>query len=151
MNILKKLSEKHNTWLGIVRSFGADNPEDIVQDMYIKIFNWSERNKDKDILYDGDQVNHYFVFKTLRSLFINECKKNKVCLDIDDIDIEHNPEDQTDTELIQEKLAKLYWYDRKVFEYVYLKNFSMLQLSEMTGISYYSIKRTILKVKKQLK
>ena len=52
---------------------------------------------------------------------------------------------------IEDKLSKMYWYDRKIFELVYVKKISRLQLAEMTGISYHSIKRTVKKVKNLIK
>jgi DNA-directed RNA polymerase specialized sigma24 family protein len=150
MSVLEKLAKKHSTWINIVKSFGSDNPEDIVQDMYLTIHKWSQGNG-RSILYKGDDINHYFVFKTLRTLFVNDLKNNRNDLDINDVEVGYDPEYESEFDAIKERLSALYWYDRKVFEYVYIKGFSMLQLSEMTGISYYSIKRTILKVKKQLK
>ena len=59
-------------------SFGLDKmtAEDIVQNMYIKIHGWSEKNKDKTkIMYNKDEVNYYFVFKTLRTLFYDYTRK----------------------------------------------------------------------------
>ena len=72
MRILELLAAKHDTWVEITMSFGLDKmtAEDIVQNMYIKIHGWSEKNKDKTkIMYNKDEVNYYFVFKTLRTLF----------------------------------------------------------------------------------
>lgn len=143
-------------------TFGLDKmtAEDIVQNMYLKIHAWSEKNEDKTkIMYNKDEVNYYFVFKTLRTLFYDYYRKASRNAK----GVEKEPEplsedyiyDSIDAE-VKEKhikmiLEKLHWYDKKVFDLVYKEQISMLQLSEMTGISYYSIYRTIQKVKKTIK
>ncbi len=157
-NLLNDLAIKHKDWVRIVLSFGADEDvaEDYVQDMYLKIYDWYLRSdKAKSIMYNGDEINYYFVFKTLNSLYITkkrrEVKYPKASLEdvqlTDNIDFDKN----MFMNEIQEKIDKLYWYDKKIFEFVYKKGMSMLQLSQLTGISYYSIKRTINKVKKILR
>ena len=162
MRILELLAAKHDTWVEITMSFGLDKmtAEDIVQNMYIKIHGWSEKNKDKTkIMYNKDEVNYYFVFKTLRTLFYDYTRKvsrrakysekaskslsEDYIYDLIDVEIkEHH---------LKEVLERMHWYDKKVFDLVYKENISMLQLSEMTGISYYSIYRTIQKVKRTIK
>ena len=41
-------------------------------------------------------------------------------------------------------------YERKIYELVFIENKSMLELSKLTGIEYYSIYRTVKKIKKLL-
>lgn len=160
--MLELLAAKHKTWVEITMTFGLDKmtAEDIVQNMYIKIHGWSERNKgNTSIMYNKDEINYYFVFKTLRTLFYDYNRKaiktknnvervSKVISEdyiYDDIDVEIKEAH------IKQTLARLHWYDKKVFDLVYKEKISMLQLSEMTGISYYSIYRTIQKVKRTIK
>ena len=61
-------AEQHKTWIEIVTSFGcpAETSEDIVQEMYIKIH--KKLNKGLDIMYK-DEVNYYYIFKTLKTLY----------------------------------------------------------------------------------
>lgn len=162
MRILELLSAKHETWVEITMTFGLDkmSAEDIVQNMYIKIHTWSEKNKDRQsIMYNENEVNYYFVFKTLRSLFYdytrNVSRRTKYVESVAEPLSEEYIYDAIDIEIkeahIQNVIDKLHWYDKKVFDLVYKENISMLQLSEMTGISYYSIYRTIQKVKKKIK
>lgn len=144
-HLMTCLSKNHETWLKMARSFSYDYPEDLVQDMYIQIYNWAQRHPESSIVYntEGD-LNTFFVYKVIKSLFLQSIKKNIETVDIDEIELILN---EPDDSAVSERLAKLHWYDRKVFEYVYIKNISMLQLSEMTGIKYDSIKRTIKKAK----
>lgn len=157
INILDKLAEKHSDWVRIVQSFGCDRTisEDLVQDMYIKVYDWSEKNN-RSILYNATEVNYYFIYKVLRSIWINHVNYNNRYSDyeiIENINLStESLEDNKKTlDLIEEKLSQLYWYDRKIFELVYKDGISMLQISYKTGIDYCSIKRTIKKVKNILK
>jgi len=157
MKTLELLAKKHQTWVEITMTFGLDKmtAEDLVQDMYLKLHSWLERNEhNKSIMYDKNDVNYYFVFKTLRTLFIDYVRRDKKSV------LKHS-EDVLEPGYIFESIDKdinekrirgiikdLAWYDRKVFELVYQQGISMLKLSEMTGISYYSIYRTIQKIKR---
>lgn len=157
INILDKLAEKHSDWIRIVQSFGCDRStsEDLVQDMYIKVYDWSEKNN-RSILYNKEEVNYYFIYKVLRSIWLNHINYSNKYTDkelVENLNLStEGQESSTETlELIEEKLSQLYWYDRKIFELVYKDGISMLQISYKTGIDYCSIKRTIKKVKKILK
>lgn len=155
--LIDKLALKNNDWINIVKSFGADEhtAKDVVQNMYIKLHEWEERGNNS-ILYNKDEVNYYFVFKVLRSVWIDLLRKNKKYIPTDNkkIFVKSNEQEQSEVDFtigLKEKLEKMHWYDKRVFDIVCIQGISMLQLSELTGISYYSIKRTIKKVKKHLK
>jgi len=157
INILDKLAEKHSDWVRIVQSFGCDlmTSEDLVQDMYLKVYEWSKKNN-RSILYNANEVNYYFIYKALRSIWLNHINYSNRYTDnelIENLNLSTESEDdkQKTIETIEEKLGQLYWYDRKIFELVYKNGISMLQISYKTGIDYCSIKRTIKKVKKILK
>ena len=74
---MRLLFEKHSDWIRIVNSFGEDPAisEDLVQEMYIKI--QLKLEKGLDISY-GDEINYYYIFKTLRTLFLDLKRKGKV-------------------------------------------------------------------------
>jgi RNA polymerase sigma factor (sigma-70 family) len=160
LNTLELLAEKHKTWVEITQTFGLDKmtAEDLVQDMYLKIDAWSKRNeRNSSILYEGKDINYYFVFKTLRTLFLDYIRREQRSI------LKHSEEvlqpsyifERIDRDINEKRIKTLIkdlaWYDRKVFELVYNQNMSMLKLSEMTGISYYSIYRTIQKIKRLIK
>ena len=73
---MQLLFKKHRDWIKIVNSFGEDPSvsEDLVQEMYIKIQLKLERGL--DISY-GDELNYYYIFKTLRTLFLDLKRKGK--------------------------------------------------------------------------
>jgi RNA polymerase sigma factor (sigma-70 family) len=158
VEVLNLLAEKHNDWINVVKSFGASKEvaEDVTQDMYIKLHSWSQKN-DRSLMYNQDEVNYYFVFKVLRSIYLDDVKKNLQTInpDTEDIFLNRTNKEEIDSkeisEEVEDRLSKMYWYDRKIFELVYVKKISRLQLAEMTGISYHSIKRTVRKVKNLIK
>jgi len=75
--MLERLAEHHNLWLKMARDLGVPslNREDIVQDMYIKIADMIA-TKDLDITYGEDNVNRFYVYLTIRSLY-GDVKRDK--------------------------------------------------------------------------
>ena len=159
---IENLYLKHKIWIKIVKSFGCNNSiaEDIVQEMYIKII---LKIKDGlDIKYNENEINYFYIFRTLNSLYIDLKRKNK---NIYKMDIEHISEkllaskvfileQELDYEekykLVEKELNKLYWYDKKVFEIINGGE-SIASLSRKTHIAYYSLYNTYTKVKIKLK
>ena len=158
---IESLYKKHKTWVKIVKSFGCDNymAEDLVQEMYIKII--LKIRNGLDIKYNEDEINYFYIFRTLNSLYIDLKRKNR---NIYKINIEQISEhllahkvfslnQQLDYEekykLIEDELDKMYWYDKKVFEIINGGE-SIAALSRKTHIAYYSLYNTYTKVKKKL-
>ena len=75
--ILEIIYEKHKDWINIVRSFGCnkDTAEDIVQESYIKLNRII--NSGANIMYNDTEINYYYVFRTLRSMFLDLKRKEK--------------------------------------------------------------------------
>ena len=69
--LLIEIYKKHPIWIEIVQSFGVnkDTSEDIVMEMYIKI----KRKLDEglDINFGDDDYNYFYIFKTLKSMFLD--------------------------------------------------------------------------------
>tara|TARA_R110002020_G_scaffold6214_3_gene26000 strand:- start:4759 stop:5238 length:480 start_codon:yes stop_codon:yes gene_type:complete len=154
-NYLSDIYKKHQVWIDIVCSFGCnkETAEDITQEMYIKI--QKRINKGLDIDF-GDDYNYYYIFKTLKSLFLDlkrkEAKVNTLSIDnmrdfLADFDAA-NYEKVYAT--IQNELNNMYWYDKKIFEIIEGGE-SIAQLSRKSGIPYYSLYNTYKKVKEKLK
>tara|TARA_R110000803_G_C11933537_1_gene315717 strand:+ start:108 stop:605 length:498 start_codon:yes stop_codon:yes gene_type:complete len=155
------IAEKNEIWIDIVQSFGCtkETAEDIVQEMYIKIQKTLSKGLATDIMYNGEEINYYYIFKCLNSIFIDLKRKNKnknVIL-IEDagklniiyqLDIEVDFQQEYDK--IQKELKKMYWYDRKVFEIINSGE-SIAELSRKSKIPYYSLYNTYHKVKTRLK
>lgn len=156
MEILERLFKKHKDWNDVVKSFGVneDTAEDIVMEMYLRIDKYVK--KGVDIMYDEDEVNYYYIYRTLKNLHYDLHKKESKIITVDVIDY-YNYLDSADAfdydnlyDRFYKELNKLHWYDRRVFDIVE-QGQSCKELSRLTNISYASIYNTYAKVKKHLK
>jgi DNA-directed RNA polymerase specialized sigma24 family protein len=163
LTILEKIARKHNDWISVSKSFGLDNnsAEDLVQDMYIKIHEWMERNgkNSKDLIYEKDLINYYLIFRTLRGLFIDKYRKESKVKKVTTEYIKHLVQEENKTkpkdvtlkmQQLDELLDSVYWYDKKVFNLI-SEGMSIAELSKKTGISYYSLYNTYKNVKTLIK
>lgn len=149
---MQLLFNKHKDWINIVKSFGLDEDicEDIVQEMYYKI--QLKLEKGLDIMYNKTEINYYYIFKTLRSLFLDLKRKSK---NIQKVDLDQIKDLKSDIlfddtyEKVEKELDELYWYDRKVFEII-TSGESIASLSRKTTIQYYSLYNTFKKVKEKI-
>ena len=156
MNILEKAYQKHKTWLSICRSFGLDEPtaEDIVMEMYIKIHEMSEI-KGKNLWYNEHELNHFYIFKVLYTMFL-QLKKKKNRVHFMNEDVLHNVEGSLNPDFkeiekkFNDEFNKLHWYDQKVFEII-ASGTKIAELSRKSQITYISLYNTYTKVKKLLK
>jgi transcriptional regulator of aromatic amino acid metabolism len=131
------------------------NPIDIVQDMYIKVFDDLTNN---ELQIENLIVNnkpHFGIVKTILKRIIQVKSKNKnkkVSLNNSHKQIADSQEQQEDIEKkIDEVLNTMYWFDRKLFN-LYRKEFhSIRKLSKATKISHATVHKTIAKCKQELK
>lgn len=160
MEVLLEAYRKHKQWCEIVQSFGCnpDTAEDLVQEMYVKLHHLIENGA--DITYN-ETVNYYYIYKILRTLFIDLKRKETKVSYTDDAEMyllelkadDYLVDNRTHSEIhreVMKTLEELYWYDRKVFELLD-GEMSISELSRNTGISYYSLYNTYKKVKQILK
>ena len=159
MTTLEKIASKHKDWYRIVKSFGCegDKCEDIVQEMYIKVHTLI--NGGLDISYDQD-INHFYIYRILRSLFIDLCRKEakitKVNVEylekfVEEEEVKEYKDIEGKMKQLDSLLDKVYWYDAKVFRLLTEEKMSIAELSKKTGISYYSLYNTYKNVKSLIK
>lgn len=130
-------------------------PVDIVQDMYVKVFDDLTNN---ELQIENLIVNnkpHFGIVKTILKRLIQVKSKNKnkkVRLTNTHKQIADSQEQQQDIEKkIDEVLNTMYWFDRKLFN-LYRKEFhSIRKLSKATKISHATVHKTIAKCKQELK
>ena len=155
-NSLSDIFKKHQIWIDIVCTFGCnkETAEDIVMEMYIKI----DKKLKEGLNIDFGEIdyNYYYIFKTLKSLFLDlKRKESKVhIIEIDSVrdhlaDFDCQNYDQVYSE-IQNELNNMYWYDKKVFQIIESGE-TIAKLSRKSGIPYYSLYNTYKKVKEKLK
>ena len=76
---LNEIAKKHTQWLNTVKGIGGDMyAEDIVQEMYIKLYKLAKKRGSHDFLFDKGKVQNGYVFFTLRSILYSYLgQKNK--------------------------------------------------------------------------
>lgn len=154
LTTLELVAKKHNDWVDIVKTFGCTKEvaEDLVQEMYIKIS--YQIRKGLNVIYeDTGEVNYYYIFRTLNSVFIDLKRKGKniKLVEIDNIEIDYNEVDyELSEQKIKDELSKMFWYDRRVYEIIDSGE-SIAEFSRESSINYYSLYNTYNKVKEKLK
>lgn len=105
--MLDKLAKYHNEWLKILYSFGCgyDDANDIVQDMYLKINRLIELDK---IAYN-DSINKYYIYTTLKNLYIDRIKQNAKSVEYLDISSEEDePYNEDKSEAMDKILGRIF-------------------------------------------
>ena len=111
MSILQEICKGHCKWVRMAQKFDYENAEDLVQEMYIKLYN-----------LNPTEVNEVYIYRTIKSIFVDDYKKKKLTAfplrggDIPEIPDESENKDELDlseipltcTELLV--LKKLYGY-----------------------------------------
>ena len=159
------LAEKHNDWLNMAKSFGVslEDANELVQQMYIRITDYV--GDVKKILYSKSEVNTYYVYVTLRNLYLSKHhlgRKNTVYIDDGyamDLDVLQIPDSVEEQKLhfdeIFDKIEHItkdwYWYDKKIFNIHFYNEMSMRKISRETKISLSSIFNTLSNVKQKIR
>lgn len=159
MEWLEILAKHHKEWVTIVRSWGlGDLSEDLVQEMYLKLY---ERSQPEKFIDEQGYVSKFYIYVTLRNMF-NDFHREKSKYDIvrmgEGFELQ---EDESELEKFEgfEKLCNkleismdcLHWYDRMMFTLYAKTDLSMRDIERETGISTTSIFHTIKSSRQQLK
>lgn len=155
MKLLEKLAERDADWLRMAQSFGLgqDLARELVQDMYVHLYDKTTYEK---IRYGDDDVNTFFVYVTLRNLYYDHLRKNKVSFSELPSELEDDQEATNKETLeqllsdISETIEDMHWYDQKIFEIYYGDGETIRELSEGSRISSSSIFNTIKNVRKKI-
>ena len=150
---MKILNSKYQKWFNVLNHFGCHphECEDIIQDMYLKVY--IKLTQGVNIMFINNEINYYYIYKILRSTYIDKVRKEKGVFFVSLVYLEDSESDPDNAELyqkIESELKTMYWYDRKVFEII-SSGESILKLAKKTKISYHSLYHTFKKVKKHIK
>lgn len=154
VDVLSIIFKKHNDWIEMVQKFGCtrEDAEDIVQEMYIKIKKRVDAGT--DVMFDENEVNYYYVFTTVKNLYLDQKRKQKrfILTEIDENEVktEQNVQFLERYQECNDVLSTFHWYDQQVFEIIN-SGTNIRQLSKKTTISYFSLYNTYNKVKKTIK
>lgn len=135
------------------------NPEDFVQDAYIKILKHSSFNPVKYYKADG-KINRKYFFRTLKSLIIDDYKKKKIKTISLNSNIDKPEESNTKNQMevvfnkIEKTISNMYWYDKKMLNLYVYHIPSIRKISTATTISskavFKTLKRCKLTIKKEI-
>lgn len=161
---LKKLADSHKRWVRIVESFGCNKSEseDVVQDAYLKIHD--RLINGVDISYGEEGVNEFYMYMTLRSIFINQVKKKTVWRSLVDstqenldyhlsslkaeyTDVDMEAAYQTLINKIFSEVNSWDFYSRNMFIAYFTTDLSLTKLSEETGIGRSSLYNSVVQYK----
>ena len=150
---------KHNTWLSQVSynfTSNKDNADELVQELYLKMMEIKDINK---IMFKED-VNLFYLYKMLRSIYLNGLKRSKPSLPLDD-ELYELPADSYDygadnafeqmVQLTNEALDTEYWFGKELLRVYIEENHSIQSLHNATGISNSTIWTQLQKTKKYVK
>ena len=150
---------KHHTWLiQCAYNFtnNKDKSEELVQDLYLRLM---EMKDCKKIMYKQD-VNLYYLYRMLKSIFLNGLKKQTSTLPLDDdlynlaaeeYSYSADNEFEERLRLTNECLDEMYWFDAKLLRVYLDEDHSIQSLHNVTGISNSTIWSSLKKTKKYVK
>ena len=151
--------KKHHTWLSQVAynfTKSKDKAEELVQDLYLKLMEYKDISK---IMYNND-INLFYLYKMLRSNFINANKKQINHLPIDD-DLVNLPADSYDYAadndfetmvlLTNKALDEFNWFDSHLLRVYLDEGHSIQSLHKATTISASTIWSSQQKTKKYVR
>ena len=156
MEWLTEVAKHHKKYVKTIKRFGEHfYAEDLVQEMYLRL----HRNKTaQDIVIDG-KVNEYFIYLTLRSIFLNFRKAKTLIVKNNDIPLLFPDVDNTAyftaqnqfRDNIEKEIDTWHVYDQMLFRLYLNSGKSMREIANGTGISLRSIFNTINDCKERIK
>lgn len=166
VKLLNILAEKHKDWINMAKSFGLSNEDanEIVQQMYLRINDYVD-DVDK-ILYNETEVNTFYVYVTMRNLYLSSTYKmkdrfvlwdNKKFSSLDTLIDDSNEITEEKIQLdnlithIESEVDKWYWYDKKIFNIHIWDGMSMRKIARETKISLSSIFNTLSNSKSKIR
>lgn len=159
--VIKDIARFHFEWVRYVSKNSLSlnqkrNPEDFVQEAYLRILKLPSFDPVKYYAYDG-KLNKKYFFRTLKSLLIDDFKK-KALITItlnENIDVPDVKEVKKHMEVIFNKIEKtidnMYWYDKKMLNLYVYHIPSIRKISTATTISSTNIFKTLKRCKLTIK
>lgn len=155
--ILSELYRKHTVWILMAEKllpvYKITTAEDVVQSMYIKIYEKLEKKKltSADIIIEGKP--HYgIIYITLRDIVASTYRKNKTTFPLTtEIELKESESEAEFYEKIDNIVEGFQWFHKKLFK-LYSKEFrSLRKLSDATKISYKVVCKTVKECKEEIK
>jgi len=148
--ILELLAPRHKEWIAMSIKLGAENPEDAVQDMYLKMHKFV---KDPERIMYGDKVNTFFIWRTLRSIIVSDFRKKsreqpepeakEIIEQAQEVNYDEQASFTALTDKIWSSTEDWHWYDKKLFKLYHTTDNTIRSIGEKTNISDRSIWNTL--------
>ena len=159
--VITDIARYHQEWVMFVvknsiTNSQKRNPEDFVQDAYIKILKHSLFDPVKYYKNDG-KINRKYFFRTLKSLIIDDYKKKKTKTISLNTNIDQPEENNTKNQMevvfnkIEKTISNMYWYDKKMLNLYVYHIPSIRKISTATTISSKSVFKTLKRCKLTIK
>ena len=159
--VIVDIAKYHKEWIRFVIKNSLNlnqkrNPEDYVQNAYLKILKLHSFDPVKYYAADG-KINKKYFFRTIKSILIDDHKKKAIRtisinekLNIPDItDVKENLEVVFNK--IEKTINNLYWYDKKMLNLYVYHIPSIRKISTATTISSKSVFKTLRRCKLTIK
>jgi RNA polymerase sigma factor (sigma-70 family) len=153
--VLQILAKRNNEWRRMAKKF-SPSPDDVLQDMYLKLYDRFKDCPEKVQAMHPNQVAMY-CYLTIRSIAIELHKQPKTvqiteAIEPDEYDTEADQQTEDKLEAIQAEINSWCWYDQKLFN-IYTQNEGMTYraIEKTIGISVSSAFGTIKNCKQKLK
>jgi DNA-directed RNA polymerase specialized sigma24 family protein len=151
--MLEKLYKHHKELVAMAKLFDSSNAEDIVQDAYIKLAMYSNKEK----CFINDKPNKNYLFIVIRNTYFSLYKDKFVVVDFLDSEVEDNFSESVELDwyrfrtLCEAEVNSWDAYDKKLFTLYRDSDMSMRKLAKETGISFVSIFHSLKAHKKKLR
>tara|TARA_R100001460_G_scaffold92323_3_gene134181 strand:- start:1843 stop:2355 length:513 start_codon:yes stop_codon:yes gene_type:complete len=158
LNILYKYQKK---WLKIAKNLLYREDEqliqDIVQEMYLNIYEQIENNKLKpDEVIINNKPHFGIIKRTIKQIIQQQANNNNKIPKTDNVVLTNIAEEQKEnieelTTNIEEILQEMHWFDRKLFK-LYVKKFNSVRtLAKETKLGHVTVYNTISKCRRNIK
>lgn len=155
MITIETIAQRHFEWVRMATYLGSDTPEDVVQEMYLKLCENPEIVE--RIEYKANQVNTFYIFSIIRSKIVDAHRKesrehyDELLFDpIESPDISE-AEYQNLMESIKRTIDQMGDYDQMLLELHFVYKLSMRDIEERTGIPLHSIFNRLKNIKNAIK
>lgn len=160
--LVKIVYQSHHVWITqVAYNFTQDKEaaEDLTQELYLYLMQMKDINK---IRYNNT-VNLFYLYKALKSKFLNGIKQNKKItilpveedyLEIEDQEYSYDRDEEFETMLAATKdllETDIHWFDAKLLQTYINEDHSIASLHQATGISKSSIWTSLDKTRKYIK
>lgn len=151
--MLERLYKHQDTLIEIAKLFDKNLAEDIVQETYIKLHQYSTEEK----CFIGEKLNKSYLFIVIRSVYITSFYNKFITVDLVDNIVENafDINDEIEWYKFRTKCEAEVnsWdvYDKKLFTIYRDSDLSIRKLAKETGISFVSIFHSLKSHKKKLR